>query len=129
MSSMTQALKDALAAAVFRNAPYKSPSALYVGLFLKSPAQLDGGEEVSAPGYARALVTFGADLRNLRSVEFPMALGFWGLVKHFGIFDAPSGGGLLVYAELDDERLVSRGIHFVFEPGAISVGYEVGGAA
>src|SRR5688572_15936538 len=77
----------------------------YVGLFTAAPGEAGGGTEVSGGSYARqalqpttAAASGAAD--NSADVTFPAASADWGTVTHVGIFDASSGGNLLLYAAL-----------------------------
>lgn len=87
-----------------------------IALFVGDP--LAGGVEVSGGSYARQTVTFGAPAvgSNLSSssaiVTFPTPTGLWGVLTHFALMDAATGGNVR-YAYLmsgsDDQRTVGVG--------------------
>ena len=48
----------------------------------------------------------GGSKANANGVQFPTATADWGLITHFGIFDAASGGNLLMVGELSPTQQV-----------------------
>lgn len=89
----------------------------YVGLYSVAPTDAGGGTELSGSGYARAEITSkmptasgsGGSVQNNALIEFPTASGNWATAVAFGIFDAPSGGNLLMHASLAANVTVSNG--------------------
>lgn len=84
----------------------------YVALFTAAPGEAGGGTEVSGAGYARVTANFnvsGNQAANSAVIEFPTAESNWGEITHVGIFDAPTGGNLLAYAELVASRIILTG--------------------
>ena len=80
---------------------------------------------MSGVGYARIPGTFselpGGGASNSSRVTFPIALSNWGLVTHFGVFDALSGGNLLYFNEVVSPLLVRSGVESTFETGSLVV--------
>jgi hypothetical protein len=95
------------------------PTNLYFGLLTSMPTSAGGGTEVSGSGYARVLqtataaaanfeMTLGANdsatagnhLFNAKVIQWNRPLASWGSVVAFGIYDAISGGNLLMYEPL-----------------------------
>ena len=101
---------------------YTRPATVYFALFTTAPTESAGGTEVSGGSYARVAVTnnstnfpaatspsgVGTKL-NGTAIIFPQSSGSWGTVTHFGIFDAASGGNMLIYGTLTSARAVTTG--------------------
>lgn len=98
--------------------PGGQPGTLYFALFTSAPT-VDGfgGTEVSAGGYARVAVTAdgtsftaistpGDPLVNAIEIAFPQATAVWGAVTYMGIYDAASGGNLLLFQALGSTKTV-----------------------
>ena len=105
------------------------PTNLYVGLFTTNPTDSTAGTEVSGGAYAR--VTVASTLANWAgtqaaastvassgntgttsnngAITFPAPSGAnWGVITGFGIFDASTGGNLLVYGALSTSKTVNQ---------------------
>lgn len=114
-------LANALIAHLFRTASFSKPAHLYVGLFTTAPTGgSPAGVEVSftLTGYARVQLdsldanwTLGADgtVSNAAKVQFANPSGNWGTVVAFGVWDAATGGNLLVAGALANARAVYAG--------------------
>jgi hypothetical protein len=105
------------------------PTTVYVGLLTAAPSDSGGGTEVSGGSYARVAVTSslanwagtqsagsttassgsGGTTSNNNAITFPAPTANWGVVTHMGIYDASSGGNLLVYAALTASKTVNNG--------------------
>lgn len=104
------------------------PTTLYVGLLTTTPTDSSAGTEVSGGSYARVAVTSattawnntqgnttgastGIDgtVENAGTITFPAPTANWGTVTGFGVYDASSGGNLLVYAALTSSKTVNNG--------------------
>lgn len=88
------------------------PTAWYVGLFTAAPSDTGGGTEVSGGSYARqtvALSVSGNLATNPAAVEWPTATADWGTITHVAVFDALSGGNMLVYAALTASKTIATG--------------------
>ena len=91
---------------------------LYVALFTAAPNDAGGGTEVAGGSYARAAVTNNAtnfpaaangQKSNANAINFAQATNAWGTVTHAGIFDALSGGNMLLWMPLDASKTVASG--------------------
>ncbi len=129
MTAKTDYLENKLIDHVFRGQAYTPPATLYVGLFTVAPTDAGGGTEVAGGSYARvgvaaSLATFagtqsagsttassgaGGTTSNNGAITFPAPTAAWGAVVSFGIFDAPTGGNLLVYAALATAKTINAG--------------------
>lgn len=105
------------------------PTSLYVGLFTAAPSDTGGGTEVTGGSYAR--VTVASSLANWAgtqaaasttassgntgttsnngTITFPAPSANWGTVTHMGVFDASSGGNLLIWGALTTSKTVNNG--------------------
>ena len=124
MSAMTNYLEGALIAHLFRAVQYShsSPAAWYVGLLTAAHGEDGtGGTEVSGNNYARVSVTRGTStwskvvstndysVSNTGTVTFNAPSGPWGVVTHVGIWDASTGGNLILEASLQYSKTINQG--------------------
>ncbi len=117
------------------------PTTLYVGLLTTTPTDSTAGTEVSGGSYARVAVTSattawnntqgnttgastGTDgtTENASAITFPAPTATWGTVNGFGIYDASTGGNLLIYAALTTPKTINNGDAAPsFAAGALSI--------
>ena len=121
-------LENKLVDHLFRTATFAKPAALYVGLFTAAPSDAGGGTEVSGGSYARVNLppldtnwggthgtTTGASsgttgmTANKVALVYPSPTANWGTITHFGLFDAVTGGNLLVWDALTTPRTILSG--------------------
>lgn len=92
------------------------PSTYYIGLSSTEPSE-DGTnvtEPESAAGYSRVEMTglsepVNGEVKNSVAIDFDESTDEWGTMTHFVIYDAPTGGNLLMYGELSTSRSVEAG--------------------
>ena len=106
------------------------PGTVYVGLFTAAPDDQGGGTEVFGGSYARQSVSFAAPTDNGASsgsqaasaaeIVFPAASADWGTITAVGLFDAVSGGNLLMYGSLSAAQTVNAGSQFVIPAGSLT---------
>jgi hypothetical protein len=113
---------------LFRTRTWSKPTALYYGLYTVAPTDAGGGTEVSGGNYARVnlapldsnyTATQGGTsgnssgtsggTSNAVAITFGAPSASWGTVVAFGIFDAPTGGNMLIWDLLTVSRLISNG--------------------
>ena len=128
MSAMSDFLENKLVDHLLRNTAYTMPTGIYVGLYTATPSDAGGGTEVTGGSYARVQVgpsttawnatqggTSGASsgtggqTANATDITFPAPTANWGVVTHFGIFDAASSGNLLMWAALTANKTINAG--------------------
>lgn len=129
MSAMSDYLENKIIDWLFRSQAFTPPATLHVGLLTAAPADTGGGTEVSGGSYARVAVTgslanfagtqsagstvassgTGGTTSNNGAVTFPAPTANWGVVTHFGIYDAASAGNLLFWAPLTASKTVNNG--------------------
>ncbi len=103
------------------------PSKMYIG-FSKTAPNLAGGNvtEPTGSGYARvALNSLGAPTNGLVSntaqVEFAESTAAWGTLTHYVIYDAATGGNLLMYGPLTSSRTVESQTIMLFKIGELKL--------
>lgn len=107
---------------------YVRPATVHVALYTTAPTDAGGGVEVSGGNYSRVAVTnnstnfpaaSGGTKSNGTVVSFPIPSAGWGLVTHFGLFDAASGGNLLRWGALTIPKTIDPGDLVNFPPGEL----------
>ena len=140
MTAMTDYLENKIMDWLLRGQPFTPPTNVYVGLFTVAPNDAGGGTEVTGNNYARVAVactetawagTQGAGTTaassgtsgttsNNAQINFPTPSATWGTVLAFGIFDAATGGNLLIYAPLTVAKTINPGDVVDFPPGTLT---------
>lgn len=127
MAGFSDYLENKITDLVLRGQAFAAPANLYFALFTAAPSDAGGGTEVSGGSYAR--VSLAASLANWAGTQsagstiassgtaglssnntilsFPAPSGAWGVVTHFGIFDAASSGNLLLWGALGAAKTVN----------------------
>lgn len=120
MSKMSDYLEVQLRAHIFRTASFTKPTELHVSLHTADPLDAGSGTEVSGGSYARvqrdpldanwtgASATDGLT-DNAAAVTFPAPTANWGVVTHFGIWDAATAGNLLIHGALTTPKTINSG--------------------
>lgn len=125
MTDASDYLENALLDHVFRNTALTSPTTVYLALYTAAPSDSGGGTEVSGGGYARQSVTFGAaasgTISNTADVSFTPSGANYGTVTNWGIFDASTGGNLLVHGSFSPSIVLNDGDTHTFSSGDIDI--------
>ena len=113
MSAMSDYLENEILDHILGTGAYTMPTTVYVGLSTGSFNDDNSGTELTGNNYAREVATFTAaasgTTANSAAVEFNAATGSWGTVSHFGLFDAVSGGNLLIHGALTASKVIASG--------------------
>jgi hypothetical protein len=129
MAAMTDYLENKIVDWLLRGQTFTPPATVYVGLFTAAPTDAGGGTEVSGGSYARVAVTSSlanwagtqsagsttastgssGTTTNNNAITFPAPTANWGTVTAFGVFDAATGGNLLVYGNLNTAKTINNG--------------------
>jgi hypothetical protein len=132
MTVLTTTLRSGLINNLFRTAAFPKPTALYVGL-ISAVANIKTGAvtELSGGAYDRVICSpsdatwSAADTNgktsNLVALTFPTATVAWLTATHFGLWDAASGGNLLICSTLTTPRTVTLNTTPVFGIGTLEV--------
>lgn len=109
---------------------FTKPTVVYVALYNGNP--LGAGTELAAPpatGYVRKAATWGSasfssptgTIANTADVDFGIAGAAWGTVDYFAIFDAETGGNMLVSDSLEVSRSIQLNDPVKFPIGELKV--------
>lgn len=128
MSDFTNYLENKLIDHLLRNTAFAMPTTIYIGLFTSASSDAGPGTEVTGGNYARIQVgpsttawtatqggTSGASSgtsgvsMNAADIVFPAPTANWGTITHFGLFDAVTGGNLLMQTALGAPKIVNGG--------------------
>jgi hypothetical protein len=125
MSIMTNYLEEKLIDHLFKATAYSesTPTAWHVALHTAAFGDDgSGGTEVSTSGttYARVAVTRGAGftrqssgdartVENTANVTFGVPSADWGVATHVGLWDASTGGNLIIEAQLQFAKTINNG--------------------
>lgn len=113
MSAMSDYLENEILDHVLGTGAYTAPTTVYIGLSTASFNDDNSGTELTGSGYARQSAAFdaavGGTTDNTAAIEFPAATGSWGTVSHFGIFDASTGGNLLIHGAFTTAKTIATG--------------------
>lgn len=105
------------------------PTALFYGLLTAAPSDTGGGTEVTGGSYARVSVSSSlanyagtqaaasttastgntGTTSNNGAITFPAPTASWGVVTHFGVYDASTAGNLLFWGALTTSKTVNNG--------------------
>lgn len=122
-------LRNNLLNLAFGGIAYTRPSTVYAALYTAPPSAGGGGTEVSGGAYARVSVAnngtnfpsaSSGSKSNGAQISFPTATGSWGTVTDAALFDAASGGNLLLYGTLSASRSIAAGNTFRFAASAFT---------
>lgn len=129
MAALSNFLENKIIDSVFRGQGFASPTTLYFACFTAPPTDGGGGTECTGGSYARAEVTAsysnfsgtqgagstgyssgtsGTSYNNV-DIQFPSPTAGWGLVNSMAVFDAPTGGNMLVYGPISPAKVVNGG--------------------
>lgn len=106
------------------------PEVYYIGLSKTAPDENgDVVEPSSALGYSRVALTVLSEpvdgvVSNTENVSFAESIGDWGTVTHYVIFDAPTGGNLLMYEALGTSRNVEADTIITLPTGSLVLSIE-----
>lgn len=104
------------------------PNKYYIGLSSTSPSMDGTGvtEPSSSGAYARVELSGLSEpasgvVTNSAEIAFAESTASWGTVTHFVIYDAKTGGNLLMYGPLSSNRTVEAGTLMVVRPNSLSL--------
>lgn len=103
------------------------PTTYYLGLSKTAPNLNGGGvSEPSGGGYARIRLTglstpSNGVVTNTSAIDFAESTASWGTVTHFVVYDALTGGNLLMYGQLTTSRSVETATIMTIKAGALTL--------
>ncbi len=128
MGSFSNYLENKVLDHVTGKSSYTAPT-VYVALSTADPTEDGSGvAEPSGNNYARVetssatwnSASSGAT-SNANAITFPVALGSWGTITHFVLYDAASGGNMLAYGSLASSQSVSADERPKFASGELDI--------
>ena len=129
MAALTNYAENKLIDLLFRGQAFTPPSTLYFAAFTALPSDTGGGTECSGGSYARVAVSASLDnfagtqgaatttvssgssgtTSNNIDIQFPSPTASWGTVVGMAVFDAASGGNMLMYGPISPAKTVNSG--------------------
>lgn len=102
------------------------PAKYYIGLSSTAPTLAGGNvtEPASSGGYARVELTSLSEpnngvVSNTGAVSFAESTANWGTITHYVIYDAKTGGNLLIYGTLSTPRSVESATIMTIKEGQL----------
>lgn len=141
MASLSNYLQNKLIDALLRGQSYTMPATVYVALFTAAPTAAGGGTEVTGNAYARVAVASSlanwagtqaagstsassgtsGQTSNNNTINFPTPTpSGWGTVVDVALFDASSGGNMLLFGALSVSKTINAGDVVDFPAAALS---------
>jgi hypothetical protein len=134
MSALSSYLENKLADHVLGDISYNSPSSVYLALFTTNPTENGTGNECVGTAYARVEVTNNSEkwpnaIAGLKTngtlIVFPVVgTSGWGTVSHWGLYDAATGGNLLIFGAFTASQSTAHNDTITISPGGIDITFE-----
>ena len=108
------------------------PSNYYIGLSKTTPTAAGGNvSEPSGGGYARiAMSNMSAPssgvVKNSQEIAFAEATVSWGSITYVVVYDAATGGNLLMYSALPAAKNITSGDQARFKTGSLTFTVKAG---
>jgi len=130
MAQMTDYFESLLLDYVLREGSYSAPSNLWIGLSNSYSGFGEGGvsSEENGSGYARVQVACNTGnwdapasraTANTNEIAFAASSESWGTVYQVGLFDASTGGNLLMWLNFSPDPSVGNGDIIRFAAGSL----------
>lgn len=132
MAALSDYLENALVNHIFRGGvggtAFTQPTAIYLALFTTAPTDAGAGTEVSGGAYVRRQVNFTAPSNgatdNTSDLTYPAATADWGTISHFGLFDALTGGNMLIHGAFSIAKPIYLGDQFIVRAGDLDIQFN-----
>lgn len=109
---------------LFNATAFAAPANTYLALFTTDPTAAGTGTEVTGGSYARQSISM-ATATSTGTITSDAAITFTALptaaVTHYGIYDASTGGNLLLYGALPSSVIVNSGEQISFPTGNLDL--------
>lgn len=104
-------LEDKVLDHVLKTATYTQETNLYMALFTVDPSDSGGGTEANYGSYVRVIhnawnASSGGSATNNGDITFATSTSGTNIITAFALMTASSGGSLIIWAELDDDRTI-----------------------
>lgn len=128
MSALSDYLENKLVDHVLRGTGFAAPANVYVALFTGNPTDANNGIEVAGGSYVRQQASFvapsdGATTNNA-DITYPIATADWGNVTHFGLYDAQTGGNLLIHGAFSVAKPVLNGDQYIIRNADLDITFS-----
>ena len=130
MSAFSNYMEAEIVKAFLRGSSYTG-STVYVALFQSDPGEAASGTETAYTGYARQSTTWteldaSGQTKNVSALTFPANGNAAASVTitHIALYDASTGGNMLLYAPLSAAKTLSPGDVLSFAVNAIVFGLD-----
>ena len=130
MANASNYLRTDIGAKYLNGLAGSSTLTLYLAAFVGSMAADEtGGTEPVGNGYARVAIgtskfsqSPAGTFTNTDAFSFPVASGSWGSIESIGVYDASTGGNLIIFDDLTGGAVtVSTGITLTIPIGDLDV--------
>lgn len=128
-SAMTDYLENKLVDFQFRGVTFTPATVSYAALFTSTTTDTGGGTEVTGGSYARVAISntgsswyatqattnsgvsngSGGSISNFAAITFPAPTANWGVVGWGALYDAATGGNMLVQGALNVAKTINNG--------------------
>lgn len=128
MGSKSDYLENKVLDGVLGGPALSLAATVYVALFTVAPSDAGGGTEVTGGSYARVAVTnnatnfpaaAGGSKSNGTEITFVEATASWGTIVASAVFDAASGGNMLLHGTVTTPKAIESGDTARFPAGSI----------
>ena len=128
MAAFSNAMEEMIINHFFRGIAQTSPASVYLALYSSDPGDDNSGSELVGSGYVRKAFTFGAPVNGTASndadIMFDAATANWPVVSHLAVYDALTGGTMLVHGALSSPVQVNDGDNFRIAAGNLVIGVD-----
>ncbi len=124
--SFSDYLEDKVLDHVLKNTAFTEPTNVYCALFTVAPTDAGGGTEVTGGSYVRRIaedwdVSSGGVTANSAKIIFVQSTADWGTIVAFALFDASTGGDMLMWGDLAADKPMTAGDTVEFIIGALDI--------
>jgi|SRR5579871_2592046 len=111
---------------------WTAPTTVYLALYTTNPNPNNSGTEVSTSGgsgYVRQAISWASvgsnlSVANNAVITFPTASTNWGAITYLALFDAVSGGNMLMFTPLASSILINSGSIFQTAIGNLTAAFQ-----
>jgi hypothetical protein len=128
MGALSNYLEEKIVEHFLRNSAVASPATVYLALFTSDPTETGSGTEASYVNYARQPAAWTAldgngQTKNTTTVTFPANGNASAsvVVTHAALFDAATGGNMLLHGALASSKTLQVGDVLSFAPNALTL--------
>lgn len=114
-----------------RNTPAPSPATVYLALFTADPTDAAAANETNYTNYLRQSSSWTAidasgETKNTNALTFPANgnASAAAVITHAAIFDAPTGGNMLLHGPLTENKTIPVGDVLAFAPESLVLGLD-----